>query len=115
MRSALALVVSLAFTLLAVSGAHAQSSQLTRNIPRSAAVGTLLISVFPAATIEGDAVRFSAGSTIRDANNRIVMPASLSGEKLIAFVSDSQGFVHKVWLVSVAEARAILAAKKGRR
>jgi len=49
-------------------------------------------------------LRLGAGAQIRDTFNRIVLPATLPPQAQVRFTRDLHGFVHRVWILTPAEA-----------
>ncbi|MFP5407043.1 MAG: hypothetical protein ACLGHY_12155 [Gammaproteobacteria bacterium] len=66
----------------------------------------LEIKVFPLAVLDGTPVRLGAGARIRDLENRIVTPASLSGAHRVLYTIDGAGLINEAWLATEAEFRA---------
>src|SRR5690606_32917375 len=54
--------------------------------------------------VDGKAHSLSAGAQIRDAENRILVPAALAGEVLAKVQLNPQGQVHRVWILTPFEA-----------
>ncbi len=52
------------------------------------------------------AALLSPGAQIRDRSNRIVLPSHLRGEYKVRVKFDNNGQVHRVWLLTPAEAAA---------
>lgn len=105
-------LASLLAALLAVAlPAGAQ----VRFIPQDAALGVLEMGVFPEARIDGVIVRFGAGARIFNANNQIVLPASLTSAVRVAYIADFQGLLRKIWLVTDREAQALQQATRNNR
>ncbi|NMG69538.1 hypothetical protein DNK49_06340 [Azoarcus communis] len=53
--------------------------------------------------IDGKLLMLSPGAQIRDANNRIVLPASASGEYKVRVQIDNGGQIRKVWILTPEE------------
>jgi hypothetical protein len=53
--------------------------------------------------IDGKQQRLSPGAQIRDADNRLVLPASLVQKSDVLYSVDSSGMVHRVWVLSARE------------
>ncbi|MFM1988220.1 MAG: hypothetical protein RJA99_1177 [Pseudomonadota bacterium] len=99
-------VLALAFA----SGAAPLAAQtVTRTLPETAEAGRLRIGVFPEAVLDGRPVLLGPGTRIYDAENRIVPPAQIDGERRVAFVRGQLGEVLQVWLLSDAEFRDLTA------
>lgn len=54
--------------------------------------------------LNDEPLRLAAGAQIRDATNRIILPATLPPESLVKFTLDPQGQVFRVWILTPAEA-----------
>jgi hypothetical protein len=92
--------------------AHAQPA---RTIPDAVELGRLRIDVFPQATLDGRPIQLGPGTRIHDQDNRIVPPATVTGERRVAYLRGTLGEVTQVWLVSDQEAREIAARITARR
>jgi hypothetical protein len=86
--------------LLLASTAVAQ----LRNIPASAERGELQHVGAMVIDLNGQRVQLTAGAQIRDTSNRIIMPAALPESALVKFTLDPQGNVHRIWILTPAEA-----------
>lgn len=82
-------------------------AQPTRTLPANAEAGRLRIGVFPEAVLDGKPVLLGPGTRIYDAENRIVPPAQLGGERQVAYVRGQLGEVLQVWLLTDAEFREL--------
>ncbi len=94
---------------LAAAAPRIAVAQLARPFPASAVLGRLEMRVFPEAALDGKPVRLTAGARIHDAENRIVMPATLSGTFDVLVETDSAGQVTRAWILTADE---LAAAKK---
>jgi hypothetical protein len=84
--------------------AAAQTTQ--RQFPQAARQGMLQVTTAPEVLLNGNPARLSPGARIKDANNMLVLPATLAGQRvLVNYVRDPQGLLHEVWLLNSAEAR----------
>jgi hypothetical protein len=72
-------------------------------------LGTLRIGVFPEAVLDGQAIRLGAGARIRDEQNLIRPPATVAGDRRVAYRRGAMGEVTEVWLLTDAEYRATAA------
>jgi hypothetical protein len=89
------------FTLAASGGALAQF----RTIPADAKRATIRHVQGMTVELNGDRTELLApGAQIRDAENRIILPTTLPPGSLIKFVTDMQGRVWRVWILSQPEA-----------
>jgi len=103
-----ALLPLLAVSLFAVaSGAPAQM----RPIPKEAQLGVIRYLEATRVEINGAPRPLAPGAQIRDADNRVVLPASLQ-ERLkdyedVRYILDDSGAVFRVWLLSDPEKAAL--------
>jgi type II secretory pathway component PulM len=82
------------------AGAAAQ----LRPIPKEAVLGQ--VRHLESMWIELDGtkvVQLSAGAQIRDTDNRLVLPASLTERTVVRYLVDGSGDVHRVWILSADE------------
>ena len=92
-------VVALA-GLLFVASAAAQ----LRTIPSSAERGVMTHLSGMLVTLNGKRVQLATGAQIRDTSNRIILPSALPADSRVKYTLDVQGQVHRVWILSPAEA-----------
>lgn len=83
--------------------AHAQ----LRSIPPDARPATLRHLQDMIVELNGKPARLSPGAQIRDTHNRLVLPASVAGKTAVKYLPDASGMVHRVWILSPAEAARI--------
>lgn len=94
--------LALLAALLVAGSAAAQS---LRNFPPNALRGTIQVLQSPEVALNDKPARLAAGARIFGADNLIKLPASLTGTKFVVnYTLDTQGFVHKVWILSATEA-----------
>ena len=94
------LKVLLAALCLVAAGAQAQ----LRAIPGEAKRGEIRHVQDMIVSIDGARQRLAPGAQIRDPDNRIVLPAALPAGAPVRYLVDAQGQVHRIWLLSPAEA-----------
>jgi hypothetical protein len=89
--------------LLALLFATAAAAQL-RAIPQDAQ--TARMSHVEANVVEVDGARrtLAPGAQIRDASNRIIVPAALPPASVVRYVMDGDGQVRRVWILTPEEA-----------
>jgi hypothetical protein len=92
---------ALAFALL-LSVAAAAPAQL-RTVPADAKLGQIRHLQEMTVEIDGKPARLSPGAQIRDADNRLVTPASLQQKEQMKYLVDGMGQVHRVWILSPRE------------
>jgi hypothetical protein len=95
----------LALTLLSVGPLLAQIAPAPRSFPPNALRGELTIVQTPVVLMNEQQDKLSPGSRIRNEFNRLVLPASLTGRKLIVnYTRESYGMIHEVWILTETEA-----------
>ncbi len=77
-----------------------------RKFPEQSKLGSLQVTVFPLASIDGNPARFAAGGRIFDTNNRLVIPATLSGSVAVRYELDQAGQIRRAWILLPAEIEA---------
>ncbi|MDX1375676.1 MAG: hypothetical protein R3357_08955 [Burkholderiales bacterium] len=75
-----------------------------RTIPSGAERGVMSHLSDMTVSLNGRVVRLGTGAQIRDASNRIIVPAALPPGSPVKFTLDLQGQVHRVWILTPAEA-----------
>ncbi len=84
----------------------ADAQGVVRTFPPKALRGQLEVIAPPTILINGQAQRLSPGARIKSTKNLIVMSASLVGKQLLVnYVTDPQGLIHEVWILTPAEAQ----------
>jgi hypothetical protein len=96
------LVVLALLLAAAASGAAAQF----RTIPADAKRGVLRHVQDMRVELDGKPAELSAGGQIRDTENRIVLPLSLTEKTVVRYLTDASGKLHRVWILSKEEAAA---------
>jgi len=94
--------ILLATVLFALASGAAQAQ--LRTIPADAKRGTMSHVQGMTVELNGDKTELAPGAQIRDANNRIILPATLPSGSLIKFMPDVQGRIWRVWILSQQEA-----------
>ncbi|MGH8689466.1 MAG: hypothetical protein ACREUS_00415 [Burkholderiales bacterium] len=95
----------LAFALL-LSLAATAAAQL-RTIPKEAKRGEIRHLQEMIVEIDGKSRHLAPGAQIRDPDNRLVLPVSLSGKADVKYLLDAGGMVHRVWILSPRERAAL--------
>ena len=92
---------------LLISSANAQTEEFkpnTRQFPKEAKRGELVIITPPEIALDGKADRLSPAVRIRDVNNSLVLSGALANQKLIVnYLRDNTGLVHNVWVLNAEE------------
>jgi hypothetical protein len=96
---------ALLFAFLAFYCAAA-AAQL-RTIPREAQVGTIRHVEAMTVELDGQRLQLAPGAQIRDADNRLILPASLPEREPVRYLIDRAGMVQRVWILSQPEKDAI--------
>ena len=91
---------------LCLSFAAAAAAQL-RSIPPAAQPGTLRHVSDLLIELNGQPARLSPGAQIRDADNRTVLPASITESIQVRYLVDGMGNVHRAWILSPQEKAAL--------
>jgi hypothetical protein len=98
MRNKLVALLICVLALPAISAAQA------REIPEGAKRGNIVRVQGAIVEIDGERMRLAAGAQIRSRDNLIVVPASVRPGAPVKYVLDATGQIHRVWLLSPAEA-----------
>ncbi|VTU20161.1 hypothetical protein [Variovorax sp. PBL-E5] len=78
-----------------------------RNFPAGTLRGKFLIVNWPNIELDGQPERLSPGARILSADRMLVMPASITGQKLLVnYTRDAAGLVREVWILTPGEAQA---------
>jgi hypothetical protein len=103
------------FFLLALAAVSFAAHAQLRSVPADAKPGTMRHLQDMIVELDGKPVRLSPGAQIRDAANRLVLPAAVARKTEVAYLVDATGMVHRVWILSKEEAlkrpRTLPAAK----
>lgn len=91
---------------LALSFAAAAAAQL-RTIPPAAQPGTLRHVSDLLIELNGQPASLSPGAQIRDAENRMVLPGSITESIEVRYLLDGMGNVHRAWILSPQERDAL--------
>jgi hypothetical protein len=93
-------LLAAALLALLVATAYAQ----LRALPAQAKLGKIRHVQEMIVRIDGKLARLSRGAQVRDAHNRIVVPAAIPAGSLIKYTLNAQGEVSAVWILSAQEA-----------
>ncbi len=110
LMAVLALSTALAIASMAVQ-AQAQDEEasllVTRDLPKAALLGRLLVQQPPDVMLNGQPTRLAPGVRIRDENNQIAMSGALMGQAFpVKYLLDSSGLVSQAWILTADEVRA---------
>jgi hypothetical protein len=92
----------LLFTCLCALCAAAQAQ--LRTIPGEAKRGQIRHVQEMIVSINGVRQRLAPGAQIRDPANRLVVPTALPAGAQVRYLVDARGQVHRVWILTPAEA-----------
>jgi hypothetical protein len=96
MKRSLAAVVILCLA----AAAHAQ----LRSFPAQAKLGTIRHLQEMVVLIDGRRAQLARGAQVRDAHNRILVPAAIPAGSLVKYTVNAQGQVSAVWILTAQEA-----------
>jgi len=91
--------------------AHAQNGDpsllITRELPKAALLGRMLVQQPPDVMLNGQPTRLAPGARIRDENNQIAMSGALMGQAFpVKYLLDSSGLVSQAWILTASELQA---------
>ena len=95
--------MKLLFIVLSAATFSTPAIAQLRTIPKDAEVGVIRHLESMVVEIDGKARELAAGAQIRDADNRIVVPAALIERSQARYLSDGTGLVRRVWILSERE------------
>jgi hypothetical protein len=95
------------FFLLALAAVSFAAHAQLRSVPADAKPGTLRHLQDMTVELDGKPARLSPGAQIRDAANRLVLPAAMRGKTVVKYLVDPSGMVHRVWILSPEEVAQI--------
>ena len=110
LMAVLALSTALAIASMVVQ-AQTQDEEasllVTRDLPKAALLGRLLVQQPPDVMLNGQPTRLAPGVRIRDENNQIAMSGALMGQAFpVKYLLDSSGLVSQAWILTADEVRA---------
>ncbi len=79
-------------------------AQLVRAFPPDSKLGKLMAMRYPEIRISDQTMYLSAGGQIRGKDNLVILPTMLSEFGPIRYQMDIMGNVHRIWLLTPAEA-----------
>jgi hypothetical protein len=82
----------------------ANAAAQLRTIPAEAMPAKMRHAGENVVEVNGKPAQLSAGAQIRDASNRIILPAALPPDSPVKFTLDAAGHVHRVWILTPQEA-----------
>ncbi|MEY4763376.1 MAG: hypothetical protein RI907_49 [Pseudomonadota bacterium] len=76
-----------------------------RDFPLHALRGTLVVGMAPQATLNGTDDRLAPGARIRNTDNLLLLPGTISGQKLlVVYTRDTYQLIKDVWVLRPSEA-----------
>jgi hypothetical protein len=75
-----------------------------RTLPRDAERGEVRHVQGMTIAIDGNERRLAPGAQIRDASNLVIVPSAIPAGSLAKYVTDAEGMVRQVWLLTPQEA-----------
>ncbi len=100
-RTLVPLLVFVTLTAGLTCNVHAQ---LIRAFPPDSKLGKLMAMRYPEIRISDQTLYLSAGGQIRGKDNLVILPTMLSEFGPIRYQMDIMGNVHRIWLLTPAEA-----------
>ena len=91
---------------LALALANPALAQL-RTIPKEATLGEIRHLEAMLVEIDGKPRQLAPGAQIRDPDNRLVLPISLSERFKVKYLLDGSAMVHRIWILSPREVAAL--------
>ena len=90
----------LAAAVAACALAAPAAAQVSRQFPRDALRGELLVTAPPEAALNGAPVRLAPGARVRGADNLVVLSGTIVGQKLLVhYTLDASGQLRDVWIL----------------
>ena len=101
------LTLTVPLAVLLISTASAQTEDVkpnTRQFPKDAKRGELVMLTAPEITLDSKPDRLSPAVRIRDIHNNLVLSGTLTNQKLVVnYLRDNIGLVHNVWVLNNEE------------
>ena len=103
--------LAIATAVIASPLVHAQDADagvlVTRELPKAALLGRMLIQQPPDVLLNGQPTRLAPGARLRDESNQIALSGALMGQAFpVKYLLDSSGLVSQAWLLTADEVRA---------
>ncbi len=103
-----ALLSLLWMTMLFAAFSDAVAQSVARPFPADGVIAIFSPQYSPVIVIDGVQRQLTAGAQIRDGNNMIVQPASLSGPDVrVIYKANVQGQIERIWILNADEAQQI--------
>jgi hypothetical protein len=75
-----------------------------RTVPAGAKRGEMRHLQDMIVQIDQKRARLSPGAQVRDIHNRLMLPAAIPPGSIVKYLTDAQGMVHRVWVLTPQEA-----------
>jgi hypothetical protein len=75
-----------------------------RTVPASAKRGEMRHLQDMIVQIDQKQAQLSPGAQVRDIHNRLMLPAAIPPGSIVKYLTDTQGMVHRVWVLTPQEA-----------
>ncbi len=92
--------------LICVLAVPAAALAQVRQIPDTAKRGSIVHIQDALVEIDGKQMRLSPAAQIRNRDNLFIVPMSLPRGALVKYTLDGSGQIHRVWVLTAAEAAA---------
>jgi hypothetical protein len=92
-------LLAAAVAVLFAAAVHAQ----LRSLPAQAKAGKMRHVQESIVQIDGQLARLAPGAQIRDAHNRILLPAAVPAGSLVKYTLNAEGQVSAVWILAPQE------------
>lgn len=100
-------ILALALSAFTVQTATAQLSMQNRKLPEKVKFGVMVVAQPPLVKLDGKDDRLSPGVRIHGTDNLLILSGTLVNKPVkIAYLKDSYGLIHQVWILTDAEKRA---------
>ena len=90
--------------LLSLLGLAALAHAQLRTLPAEAKRGQIRHLQETIVQIDGTQARLAIGAQVRDAHNRILVPAAIPADSVVKYTVNAQGEVSAVWILDAQEA-----------
>ena len=74
-----------------------------RTVPKEAKLGQMRHLQETVVELDGKPALLAPGAQIRDADNRLMVPAMLAEKQPVGYMVDASGQIHRVWVLSPRE------------
>jgi hypothetical protein len=78
---------------------------IIRNLPSESMIGDMLVPQDGQVRISGKTYPLSPGVVVRNEFNMMIPSMMVQAPAKVRFMTDTMGFVHRIWILSAAEAQ----------